>query len=548
METAVRFIKDNFTRVALLKEGGNGSTELVLGADKQVYVRKIIPYTNLPYGKLAALEHPVLPQLYYVAEDGASTYVIEEYIEGTNLQDWLEQKGFLPEEKVRRIGLQLCGALEVLHAQGILHRDIKPANIIYKRDGSVRLIDFGAARTYAKSGAEEAPHDTNILGTQGYAPPEQYGFASTDGRSDLYALGRTLKVLLGPGYHGTLRKILRRCTQLDPERRVQSATALQKLLARQPWRNFKIGAAAALAVLIFVAGGTWAWQVERGNKGWPFFDFKVTSETAKPDSQPGAASSPGTATGNLPAKEAGISSPPEAKNKKGSTGNQAEATAPGAELKTNASRDQTGSTWLEEGSSLKEEAAQNQDSDQAAGAQRGTQTGTQGTNDADAAGETIAEAAVSSGSWNFTRVPPGDDRPMLALMQKQAAAQGYTLVDASSGDWPVVEVTNTTGVPLENPRVELYFNDFGVMGRGLDIASDINERESLNLHTSGSQSLTDRATIQLNGRVAPGETRQFGLSGGVDSFYQTGGSPSVRVVFSADNAEAVEKSYDIKVR
>ena len=544
METAVRFIKDNFTRVALLKEGGNGSTELVLGADKQVYVRKIIPYTNLPYGKLAALEHPVLPQLYYVAEDGASTYVIEEYIEGTNLQDWLEQKGFLPEEKVRRIGLQLCGALEVLHAQGILHRDIKPANIIYKRDGSVRLIDFGAARTYAKSGAEEAPHDTNILGTQGYAPPEQYGFASTDGRSDLYALGMTLKVLLGPGYHGTLRKILRRCTQLDPERRVQSATALQKLLARQPWRNFKIGAAAALAVLIFVAGGTWAWQVERGNKGWPFFDFKVTSETAKPDSQPGAASSPGTATGNLPAKQAGISSPSEAKN--GSTGNQAEATAPGAELKTNASRDQNGSTRLEEGSSLKEEAAQNQDSDQAAGAQRGTQTGTQGTNDADAAGEAIAEAAVSSGSWNFTRVPPGDDRPMLALMQKKAAAQGYTLVDA--GDWPVVEVTNTTGVPLRNPQVELYFTDFGVKGGGFDYASGVNERESLNLHAGSAAQLTKRATIKLTGVIAPQETHQFALSGGVDSFYQTGGAPSVRMVLSADNAEDVETSYGIKVR
>jgi hypothetical protein len=159
-----------------------------------------------------------------------------------------------------------------------------------------------------------------------------------------------------------------------------------------------------------------------------------------------------------------------------------------------------------------------------------------------------AGAEVSSGNWSFTRVPAGDDRPMLALMQKKAAAQGYTLVDASSGDWPVVEVANTTGVPLRNPQVELYFTDFGVMGGGFDYVSGVNERESLNLHAGSAAQLTKRATIKLTGVISPQETHQFALSGGVDSFYQTGGSPSVRMVLSADNAEDVETSYGIKVR
>lgn len=517
MEAAVRFIKDNFTRVSLLKEGGNGSTELVLGEDKLVYIRKVIPYTNLPYGKLAALEHPVLPQLYYVAEDEASTYVIEEYIEGTNLQDWLEQKGFLPEEKVRRIGLQLCGALEVLHAQGILHRDIKPANIIYKRDGSVRLIDFGAARTYAKSGAEEASHDTNILGTQGYAPPEQYGFASTDGRSDLYALGRTLKALLGPKYQGPLRKILRRCTQLDPERRVQSAAALQKLLARRHWWNWKTGAAAALAVLILVTGGTWVWQGRPGmvgvlaawSSGW-------NRKAAVTDTKPEAA--------NQAAKDStGANQTPSSK--------QTRATNP-----DNLNQPVNQQTALKEKAALEKAALDK------------TETGIPEKGPEQAVQPDSAGAEVSSGNWSFTRVPAGDDRPMLALMQKKAAAQGYTLVDASSGDWPVVEVANTTGVPLRNPQVELYFTDFGVMGGGFDYVSGVNERESLNLHAGSAAQLTKRATIKLTGVISPQETHQFALSGGVDSFYQTGGSPSVRMVLSADNAEDVETSYGIKVR
>jgi serine/threonine protein kinase len=131
----------------------------------------------------------------------------------------------LTETQIWSITNQICQALQVLHAHHILHRDIKPGNIILREDGSVKLIDFGAARLAT---AQEKGHDTLIMGTPGFAPPEQFGFAPTDVRSDLYALGMTMKALWAPAYHGPLRAIANRCTKFDPDQRINSATELER--------------------------------------------------------------------------------------------------------------------------------------------------------------------------------------------------------------------------------------------------------------------------------------------------------------------------------
>lgn len=163
---------------------------------------------------------------------------------------------------MRRVGLQLCDALEFLHGQGIIHRDIKPSNIIMKEDGVLCLIDFGAARVIK----EDAEQDTRILGTPGFAPPEQYGFAATDYRSDFYAVGMTLKALLGNEYRGSLTEAIRRCVELDPERRVASARELRTLL-QSHWYDFlmkpgKRNAAVGLVALLLV-GGVAFWSTKQ---------------------------------------------------------------------------------------------------------------------------------------------------------------------------------------------------------------------------------------------------------------------------------------------
>ena len=244
MGATVKFIQNNFKSISVLKSGAAGVTELVAGSGGAVYIRKRVNAAGLPYRALAQINCTGLPKIYYCAEENGATWVIEEYINGVNLQKELEQRIF-GEREVLAIALQLCKVLQVLHAHNILHRDIKPANIILQ-NGTAWLIDFGAAKIANSAHGQ----DTRILGTPGYAPPEQYGFSTTDARSDIYALGKTMEALLGAGYNGRLKQVIAKCTAFDPQKRVVSAAELQKLLAKTQTNTKKCVAIAAAVLLI----------------------------------------------------------------------------------------------------------------------------------------------------------------------------------------------------------------------------------------------------------------------------------------------------------
>ncbi len=246
MGATAKFIQNNFKSISVLKSGAAGVTELVAGSGGAVYIRKRVNAAGLPYRALAQINCTGLPKIYYCAEENGATWVIEEYINGVNLQEELEQRHF-GEREVLAIALQLCKVLQVLHAHNILHRDIKPANIILQ-SGTAWLIDFGAAKIANSARGQ----DTRILGTPGYAPPEQYGFSTTDARSDIYALGKTMEALLGAGYNGRLKQVIAKCTAFDPQKRVASAAELQKLLAKTQTNTKK--RAAIAAVLLCVSG------------------------------------------------------------------------------------------------------------------------------------------------------------------------------------------------------------------------------------------------------------------------------------------------------
>lgn len=248
MNLSVQFIQENFKQIALLKSSKYGTTEIVLGQDQVVYVRKIIYFTELPYKLLMNIENHFIPKIYYVAEDSDRTYIIEEYIEGEGL-DKVKQREALEVSKVLSIALQICDALLILHKNGIIHRDIKPSNIILKGDGTIKLIDFGASRSVSFHNE----HDTRILGTPGYAPPEQYGFSTTDYRSDIYSLGITLKELLDESYNGRLNNIIKKCIEIDPKRRVSSVEELKKLLLDSNKKYKKFGFLLFI-IIIFATG------------------------------------------------------------------------------------------------------------------------------------------------------------------------------------------------------------------------------------------------------------------------------------------------------
>lgn len=183
-------------------------------------VRKELQGQYPVYTQLQSLSHPYLPQIREVTLEEDRTVILEEYIEGATL-DGIS----LSQRQLTRLLLELCDVLTFLHGQGILHRDIKPSNLMLAADGYLRLIDFDAAREERP----QADQDTRLLGTRGYAPPEQYGFAQTDARADIYALGVTFRQLLGPlARKRRWKKLLRKCTALDPKDRYRSVGQIRR--------------------------------------------------------------------------------------------------------------------------------------------------------------------------------------------------------------------------------------------------------------------------------------------------------------------------------
>ncbi|MBN2393574.1 MAG: zinc ribbon domain-containing protein [Anaerolineae bacterium] len=176
---------------------------------KEVALKEMSEAAIVPYEKekvlesftreaqlLASLNHPNLVRVTDRFQEGERHYMVMEFIEGKTLERLLEQQpGGFSEERVLSWAGQLCDVLSYLHnqPQPIIYRDIKPANImVVASSDDVKLIDFGIARFF-KPGQSK---DTIQFGTEGYAPPEQYGKSQTDVCADVYALGVTLHELL----------------------------------------------------------------------------------------------------------------------------------------------------------------------------------------------------------------------------------------------------------------------------------------------------------------------------------------------------------------
>ena len=198
----------------------------------KVFIKKELKTYNMEvYTALRTISHKNTPKVFEAIEIDGTLTVIEEFINGFTLQEILDIEGPLTEEKVVSYILDLCSILDLLHNRisPIIHRDIKPSNIIISNDGVLKLIDFDVSRIYR----EDGERDTQILGTKGYAPPEQFGFDQTDCRSDIYSIGILMNVLL-TGKHpkeekslGKLYSIIEKCTYIAAEKRYASVNELK---------------------------------------------------------------------------------------------------------------------------------------------------------------------------------------------------------------------------------------------------------------------------------------------------------------------------------
>ena len=231
--------------ISTLKSSGKGDIQLV-AADGKLYVRRYREISRELFQRIRGVSCPYLEQLVEQSGDENGAYFISEYVEGISASE----RTFSEKESVKLL-LELCAAIKALHKAGVIHRDIKPSNIICGNDGNIRLIDFDSARLRV----EFQSRDTEILGTGGYAAPEQYGFMQTDDRSDIYAFGVTMEEILGESADKPkFRRIIKRCTQFDPDRRYRDISAVGRAIKRAVMPDFlPFAAAGGIAAAVVLA-------------------------------------------------------------------------------------------------------------------------------------------------------------------------------------------------------------------------------------------------------------------------------------------------------
>jgi serine/threonine-protein kinase len=205
---------------------------------------------------LRALKHPNIVQLYGYGEQDGHVFFAMELVEGTSLEEELQNGRRLEWRETLQIGVEVCRALKHAHDCGVIHRDLKPANLLLTQDEQIKLADFGIAKLF---GHTQMTALGGVLGTADYMAPEQAEGRPVTPRSDLYSLGSVLYALLtgrppfrgksmgevlhllryaepkpvrnrNPEVPAALEKIITQLLEKDPQKRIPTALALSNVL------------------------------------------------------------------------------------------------------------------------------------------------------------------------------------------------------------------------------------------------------------------------------------------------------------------------------
>ncbi len=219
--------RHQYTLLRRLNRKPDAQILLLRRADGEKFVCRIYDHEVPSYETAQTICIPELPRILSYAREDGCVIVEEEYVDGICLSDVLECA--LPDTgQTAAIALRVCAALSALHEKGVIHRDVKPEHVLLTAAGRVALVDLDAASDYAP----EKERDTQLLGTVGYAAPEQFGFARSDARTDVFSLGVMINVML-TGRHpsgglaeGPLQSIIETCIAVDAARRYGTAEEL----------------------------------------------------------------------------------------------------------------------------------------------------------------------------------------------------------------------------------------------------------------------------------------------------------------------------------
>ena len=215
---------------------------LVRGENGELYIKKAVEPSALDiYRKLEKVDSRNVVKIYDVREnDDGSCEVLEEYVDGTPLYDIAFKRNFTCEE-IKFYAAEVCSGVQALHKIGVIHRDLTYNNILLSRYGEIKIVDFDISRSFKKG----EKSDTTILGTPGFAAPEQYGFLQSSEKTDIYAVGSLMAFMLEHSDDGAkspeLSYIAQKCVKFVPELRYKNIAELKKaILNAEKRRSFKI--------------------------------------------------------------------------------------------------------------------------------------------------------------------------------------------------------------------------------------------------------------------------------------------------------------------
>jgi serine/threonine protein kinase len=254
---------------------------------------------------VSSLNHPSILTIYEVGEAGGHHFIATEFIDGETLRESLRRAGKMDPVRALNVAGQVASALTAAHEAGIVHRDVKPENIMARRDGYIKVLDFGLAKLaepQPRAGDGSALTTTLaahtaagvVIGTAQYMSPEQANGATVDARSDIFSFGAVLYELLAgePAFKGDsltatlvalvnqeppplpesvpseLRQLVLRCLRKDPARRYQTMAEVRAALEdvreefpRRPvQRKIPLRWTGSVAALILLIGAVLMWQ------------------------------------------------------------------------------------------------------------------------------------------------------------------------------------------------------------------------------------------------------------------------------------------------
>ena len=247
----------------------------------------------------AGLSHPNIVQVFMTGQDEGIHYIVQEYIPGRNLSDFVKRDGPPTASDAIRLMKQMAAALTAAAAAGIVHRDIKPENIMLTREGDAKIADFGLAQLSEVSDRLNLTQVGTTLGTPMYMSPEQVHGGQLDQRSDIYSLGVTCYHMLAgqapfvgetamsvalkhlrdqapplherrPDLPSALCGIVHKMIDKDAENRFQTASELHSSLTslEQGLHTGNVGQLRSFARLVRPMAGSPGWHRLPGRTAW----------------------------------------------------------------------------------------------------------------------------------------------------------------------------------------------------------------------------------------------------------------------------------------